>query len=189
MVSSLQVQTTSVTPVSALEVNSESIQADSSKYSMSSLHVAPGQVSTVSSLHTSPSVKKVSNLERIAAQLQANKLPKNTEVKTEAVTTSGLTTTNSTRGPDLGQAQSVTTHTVNKMTVSPVDVTTSLVTPVTTVASTTTAQESILGKRVRRQSSKYEDYEQQTLTVCHLFVLAPKSENSLPNAAYFYSCV
>ena len=189
MVSSLQVQTTSVTHVPALEVNSESIQADSSKYSTSSLHVSPGQVSTVSSLHTSPSVKKVSNLERIAAQLQANKLPKTTEVKTEAVTTSGLTTTNSTRGPDLGQAQSVTTHTVNKMTMSPVDTTTSQVTPVTTVASTTTAQESVLGKRVRRQSSKYEDYEQQTLTVCHLSVLATASENSFPNAAYFHSCV
>ncbi len=111
--------------------------------------------------HNTPTtMKKVSHLERIAAQLQANRLPKVLEVKTEAITTSGLTTTNSLphRGSDASQPKSAATYTVNKMVV---DVTTvSQVTPVTT-----SAQESILGKRIRRQSSKYEDYEQHSITV------------------------
>ncbi len=56
-------------------------------------------------------------------------------------------------------------YTINKTVVSPIDVTASQVAPVTTIASTTTAQESVLGKRIRRQSSKYEDYEQHSITV------------------------
>ncbi len=152
MVPNLTVGTS--TRVTTLEVNSESII---SKSSTGTVQVAPVQHPTT--------MKKMSHLERIAAQLQANRLPKVLEVKTEAITTSGLTTTISMphRGSDASQPKSVATYTVNKMVV---DVTTaSQVTPVTTVASTTSAQESILGKRIRRQSSKYEDYEQHSITV------------------------
>lgn len=163
-VSSLQIETAAVTRVTKLEVNSE--HSSTKSPSMPLVQAAsPGQAPS----HLAPTIKKVSNLERIAAQLQANKLPKSSEIKTEAITTSGLTTTNSLsrRNSDAGQpnAKSVNTYTINKTVVSPVDVVTSQVTPVTTIASTTTAQESILGKRIRRQSSKYEDYEQHSITV------------------------
>lgn len=165
-----------------LEVNAESIlhTNGSSTITTPSLQVKPDKVSSVLSLNGTSSGRKSSPLERIAAQLHANKFSKNAEVKTEAVTTSGLTNTNSTarRSPDAGQpsqsGSSVVTQTVNKMSVSPVDVTTSHVTPMTKAASTTTigtgVQESpsVLGKRFRRQSTKYEDYDQQTITVCHV---------------------
>ncbi len=152
MVPNLQVGTSSAAiRVANLEVNSESII---SKSSIATAQVSPGY-------HITPTtMKKVSHLERIAAQLQANKLPKVSEVKTEAITTSGLTTTNSLlqRGSDASQPKSVATY--NKM----VDVTT--VSPVATNA----AQESILGKRIRRQSSKYEDYEQHSITVRKIII-------------------
>ena len=171
----LDVTTTSISRGS-LEVNAESIlhTNGSSTITTPSLQVKTDKVSSVLSLSGTPLGRKSSPLERIAAQLHANKFSKNAEVKTEAVTTSGLTSTNSTprRSPDAGQPSqsgSVVTQTVNKMSVSPVDVTTS---HVTTAASTTTVgvdeNHSVLGKRFRRQSTKYEDYDQQTITVCHV---------------------
>jgi hypothetical protein len=54
------------------------------------------------------------------------------------------------------------------VTATPTAYTTAVMTTATTTTSTTVGQSAgpLLGKRVRRQSSKYEDYEQQTATVC-----------------------
>lgn len=135
---------------------------------------------------------KLSPLERITAQLHANKMPQNLEIKTEAVSTTGLTETSPIqRSPDAGlqcpvsQAANgsfVTTQTISKVNIATVtgsgSVTatpTSYTTAVTTTASTTTASSvhqdsgTVLGKRVRRQSSKYEDQEQQSTTVGPLY--------------------
>ena len=54
------------------------------------------------------------------------------------------------------------------VTATPTAYTTAVMTTATTTTSTTVGQSAgpLLGKRVRRQSSKYEDYEQQTAMVC-----------------------
>lgn len=59
------------------------------------------------------------------------------------------------------------------VTATPTAYTTAVMTTATTTTSTLVGQTSgaLLGKRVRRQSSKYEDYEQQTATVRVLVVL------------------
>ena len=178
--------------------------------SVPSLQVRTEHISTVKSLDVKPpqptqlqSQPRVSAIERIAAQLQANK------VKTEAVSTTGLTDTSPTRrSPDTGtqclppnepqayrnggggtgniQATTnggsfVTTQTISKVNVPPTgtgSVTatpTSYTTAVTTTASTTTATAhqdvtTVLGKRPRKASTKYEDLEQPATPVCSLVV-------------------
>ncbi len=168
---SLTIESGSVTPVPSLQVRTE-------------------HVSKVPSLDAKP---RMSAIERIAAQLQASKAPK---IKTEAVSTTGLTNTSPTRrSPDTGTqclppsenggsagtivqpttngGSFVTTQTISKVNVPPTvtgtgSVTatpTSYTTAVTTTASTTTAVThqdvtTVLGKRPRKASTKYEDLEQ-----------------------------
>ena len=164
--SALTVQSGGVTNVPSLQVQTEGIQK------VSSLQITKGTVTKVSSLEV------VSNF----------KTP-SPETKTEAVSTTGQTVTSPVqRSPDAGVSQAssfVTTQTVSKVNVPSVTGTGSVTatptvytTAITTTASTTTmtttssgqegAAASLLGKRVRKQSTKYEDYEQQTLTVCLL---------------------
>ena len=158
IVPSLQVQTQGITKVPSLQVKSEG-------------------------------VTKVTSLDNIASSLPV--IPSTLEIKTEAVSTTGSAVTSPVQhSPDAGISQSsagtsfVMTQTVHKANVPTTVTGTGSVTAipnaytsaVTTAASTTTttvAQEgvttcqdpSILGKRIRRQSTKYEDYEQQTMIV------------------------
>lgn len=155
-----------------------------------SLEVKTQSITKVSSLQVkSEGVKQVESLGRLPSSLPV--IPSALEIKTEAVSTTGPSVTSPVqqRSPDAGITSSsagsfVTTQTVGKIDI-PVTVTgTGSVTAtpiaytsaVTTTASTTTmtaAQDgittgqdaSILGKRIRRQSTKYEDYEQQAMTV------------------------
>lgn len=71
------------------------------------------------------------------------------------------------------------------VTATPTAYTTAVTTTATTTTNTTVGQSSgpLLGKRVRRQSSKYEDYEQQTATVC---VMGRDSPFCMQ---FFYSCL
>ena len=135
---------------------------------------------------------KVSSLERIAAQLQANQLLKcqSLEIKSEAVCSTGTTMTTFTASrpsnsplpctltPSSGGSV-VITQTLSKVnlnktmkgtgTGSVTATPTSYMTAVTTTASTTSASvvgQDLLGKRVRKQSTKYEDFEQPTAMVC-----------------------
>ena len=163
--------------------------------SVPSLQVRTEHVSKVLSLDVKP---QMSAIERIAAQLQASKAPK---IKTEAVSTTGLTNTSPTRrSPDTGTqclppsenggsagtivqpttngGSFVTTQTISKVNVPPTvtgtgSITatpTSYTTAVTTTASTTTAVShqdvtTVLGKRPRKASTKYEDLEQPSTPV------------------------
>ena len=160
-IATLTVQSGGVTNVPSLQVKTESIQK------VSSLQIAKGTVTKVSSL-------------------QAVSTP-SPETKTEAVSTTGPTVSSPIqRSPDAGVSQAasfVATQTVGKLSIPSVTGTGSVTatptvytTAITTTASTTTmtttssgqegAASSLLGKRVRRQSTKYEDYEQQSLIVC-----------------------
>ena len=188
----------SVSPTTSLTVVSGNVT------SVPSLQVRTEHIATVKSLDVKPpqptqqqSQPRISAIERIAAQLQANK------IKTEAVSTTGLTDTSPTRrSPDTGtqclppnepqayrngggtgnvQATTnggsfVTTQTISKVNVPPTgtgSVTatpTSYTTAVTTTASTTTATghqdvTTVLGKRPRKASTKYEDLEQPATPV------------------------
>lgn len=219
-VSSLQVTTASLVEqdsalLTAPPINTSppSLTVESgSVTSVPSLKVRTEHVSKVPSLDVKPTQPqqqqpRISAIERIAAQLQANKAPK---IKTEAVSTTGLTSTSPTRrSPDTGTqclppsdpqeysntngggsqtttngGSFVTTQTISKVNVPPTvtgtgSVTatpTSYTTAVTTTASTTTAvsegrhQDSttVLGKRPRKASTKYEDLEQPSTPVCFL---------------------
>ena len=210
-VSSLQVTTASLverdSPLLTAPPTPPSLTVESGSItSVPSLKVRTEHVSKVPSLDVKPTQPqqqqpRISAIERIAAQLQANKAPK---IKTEAVSTTGLTSTSPTRrSPDTGtqclppsdpqdtdgggiQATTnggsfVTTQTISKVNVPPTvtgtgSVTatpTSYTTAVTTTASTTTAvsegrhQDSttVLGKRPRKASTKYEDLEQPSTPV------------------------
>lgn len=106
------------------------------------------------------------------------------EVKTEAVSSTGPTVTSppQARGIETGagapymEAQTLTKTSAagvtgtGSVTATP----TAYTTAVATMASSTTVasgemSSSLLGKRIRRQSTKYEDYEQQSLVpVCLL---------------------
>lgn len=188
-VPSLEVKTTGITRVPSLD--SAHLPA-----LLTSAHTNPNDPSLqVQKAKTENTITKVSSLERIAAQLQANQLLKSQtlEIKTEAVTTIGPTLTTvsarSSRSPvehtSANNGSSVTAQTLSKVnlntslkgigTGSVTATPTSYMTAVTTTASTTSAsivgsQESLLGKRVRKQSTKYEDYEQPTVTVCVLLL-------------------
>ena len=156
-VPSLQVQTQGITKVPSLQVKSEG-------------------------------VTKVTSLDNIASSLPV--IPSTLEIKTEAVSTTGSAVTSPVQhSPDAGISQSPASSFVMTQTVHTANVPTTVTgtgsvtaipnaytNAVTTAASTTTttaAQEgvttcqdaSILGKRIRRQSTKYEDYEQQTMIV------------------------
>lgn len=165
-IATLTVQSGGVTNVPSLRVQTEGIQK------VSSVQMTPGTVTKV------PSLQVVSN----------SKTP-SPETKTEAVSTTSPTVTSPIqRSPDAGVSQAssfVTTQTISKVdvpsvtgtgsvTATPTVFTTAITTTAssTTTTSTSSGQEgsppSILGKRVRRQSTKYEDYEQQSLTVCVL---------------------
>ncbi len=98
--------------------------------------------------------------------------PSSLEVKTEAVSSTGPTITSHAQersleggaGSSFARASATTVTGTGSVTATP----TAYTTAVTTIASTTTVASgevasSSLGKRIRRQSSKYEDYEQQTL--------------------------
>lgn len=205
-------------PPPSLKIESGSIT------SVPSLQVRTEHVSTVPSLDVKPTLsqpspkqqlpaQRVSALERIAAQLQANNNNKAPKIKTEAVSTTGLTSTSPTRrSPDTGTqclgpptepqgyntgnssaangglsqpnangGSFVTTQTLSKLNVPPMvtgtgSVTatpTSYTTAVTTTASTTTATSdvhqqdalTVLGKRPRKASTKYEDLEQPSTPV------------------------
>lgn len=217
-VSSLQVTTASITRLPLLVENDPPLTTNppptepinnNTNSTASSLTVESGSITSVPSLqvrteHVSkvPSLDvkpRMSAIERIAAQLQANKAPK---IKTEAVSTTGLTNTSPTRrSPDTGTqclppsengsgsagtvvlpttngGSFVTTQTISKVNVPPTvtgtgSVTatpTSYTTAVTTTASTTTAVShqdvtTVLGKRPRKASTKYEDLEQPSTPV------------------------
>lgn len=129
-------------------------------------------------------------LERIAAQLQANQLLKSQtlEIKSEAVYTTGtaLTTTTTSRSSSSpltctltsSPTPAVTTQTLGKVnlnksikgtgtgsvTATPTSFTTAVTTTASTTSTTSVGQD-ILGKRVRKQSTKYEDFEQPPLVV------------------------
>ena len=181
--------------------------------SVPSLQVRTEHVSKVPSLDAkaTPPPPRMSAIERIAAQLQANNNNKAPKIKTEAVSTTGLTNTSPTRrSPDTGtqclppsdqqaynnggsaagllvQATTnggsfVTTQTISKVNVPPTvtgtgSVTatpTSYTTAVTTTASTTTAVShqdtmTVLGKRPRKASTKYEDLEPPSTPVGCMF--------------------
>lgn len=185
----LQVRTSPTCNVTSLEVQTTGITR---VVSLDSAHPInePSDSNSTDPSPTLPKAKaemtKVSSLERIAAQLQANQLMKSQslEIKTEALPTLGPTlTTPTTRtsnspvehSPSPSNGASVTAQTLSKVnlnasllgtgTGSVTATPTSYMTAVTTTASTTYAptaanQESLLGKRVRKQSTKYEDYEQ-----------------------------
>lgn len=153
------------------------------------LQVQTHGITKVPSLQVkSEGVTKVTSLDNIASSLPA--IPSTLEIKTEAVSTTGSAVTSPVQhSPDAGISQSpagsfVMTQTVHKANI-PTSVTgtgsvtaipnayTSAVTTTASTTTTTVAQEgvttcqdpSILGKRIRRQSTKYEDYEQQTMIV------------------------
>ena len=189
--------TTATTNYSNNGISAPSLTVESGSItSVSSLQVRTEHVSKVPSLDVKP--PRMSAIERIAAQLQASKAPK---IKTEAVSTTGLTNTSPTRrSPDTGTqclppsensgsagtivqpttngGSFVTTQTISKVNVPPTvtgtgSVTatpTSYTTAVTTTASTTTAVSqqdvtTVLGKRPRKASTKYEELEQPSTPV------------------------
>lgn len=197
---SLQLNSTDNTskPSSVPQLQTSTLQVKSGNVTnVSSLQVKTEHIASIPQLPKPGAMTKLSPLERIAAQLHASKMPQNLEIKTEAVSTSGLTVTSpDQRSPDMGSQQClvsqaangsfVTTQTISKVNVATVtgsgSVTatpTSYTTAVTTTASTTTASSvhqdsggtSVLGKRVRRQSSKYEDQDQQTTPVGQMSVV------------------
>lgn len=168
-------------PTPSLEVKTERIS------SVPSLTVTTGEVTKIPSLQVqTQSIKSVSSLQvRSEGVKNVTSLqgftplnPPPLEIKTEAVTTSGPTLTMvEQRSPDTATSQNssfVTTQTVDQVNIPAVTGTGSVTaTPtaytnaVTTSASTTSAEHevNVLGKRIRRQSTKYEDYEQHTITV------------------------
>lgn len=194
-VTSLNVQSLGTCNTTTLEVKSESVTNTNSPLTVQSdgtanvpsLQVQTQGITKVPSLQVkSEGVTKVSSLDKIASSLQS--IPSTLEIKTEAVSTTGSAVTSPVQhSPDAGISQSpagsfVTTQTVHKVNVpttgtgSVTAIPNAYTNAVTTTASTTTttaAQEgvttcqdpSILGKRIRRQSTKYEDYEQQTMIV------------------------
>lgn len=193
----LEVKTTGITRVESLDsahlVTPPSEALSSISQTVTAAAGGNGPFASQQQRAKSDTATKVSSLERIAAQLQANQLMRNQtlEIKTEAMATSSgpiLTTSSVTRTSNSpvqytssSSGGTVSTETLSKVnldhpatgtgTGSVTATPTSYMTAVTTTASTTSAstqpggQDSSLGKRVRKQSSKYEDYEQPSLTV------------------------
>lgn len=150
--------------------------------SVSSLTVKTESVTSVPYLSsTSASLGKSSSAPLLQQSLTSqvrtegvSRLPSGFELKSEAVTTAGsMTTVGSTQQrsdnsalPSYGGGSSLTVQTLGKVNVagsgSAVAVPTAYTTAVTTVATSTTysSLQDVLGKRVRRVSSKYEDHEQ-----------------------------
>ena len=187
-VPSLQLDSTDKSSLSPTnpQTQSSSLQVKSGNVTnVPSLQVKTEHISSIPTIPKPGSMTKLSPLERITAQLHASKMPQNLEIKTEAVSTTGLTETSPVhRTPDdaglqcpvtqAANSSFVTTQTISKVNIATVTgsgsmtaTPTSYTTAVTTTASTTTASSvhqdssTVLGKRVRRQSSKYEDQEQQ----------------------------
>lgn len=192
-VPSLEVKTTGITRVVSLD-SAHPINEPTASYTTTTPPTTAAQSNDpFPTKAKTDTLSKVSSLERIAAQLQANQLLKSQtlEIKTEALSTVGPTlTTPSMRTSNSPVEEpskngngggSVTAQTVSKVnldtslvvgtgTGSVTATPTSYMTAVTTTASTTTAsvmgsQDSLLGKRVRKQSTKYEDYEQPAAMV------------------------
>lgn len=192
-VSSLEVKTTGITRVASLDGAPKKEEPNKDP------HTSPPTTNTSNNLTPFPPTKskfeggtKVSSLERIAAQLQANQLLKSQslEIKSDAVCSTGTTMSTFTASrpsnppltctltpssggsvvvtPTLGQVNLNMTMKgtgTGSVTATP----TSYMTAVTTTASTTSASvvgQDLLGKRVRKQSTKYEDFEQPTAMVC-----------------------
>lgn len=192
-VPSLEVKTTGITRVTSLD------SAPKKEEPIKDIDTPPFTINNSKNLAFPPTTKlksdggtKVSSLERIAAQLQANQLLKSQslEIKSEAVCSTDTTMTTFTASrssvsplpctltPSSGGSV-VITQTLSKVnlnntvkgtgTGSVTATPTSYMTAVTTTASTTSASlvgQDLLGKRVRKQSTKYEDFEQPMAVVC-----------------------
>lgn len=186
----LAVTTTGISRVSSLEIKTEHIAAVPSLDSaqVPGLQVQSHGVTTVPSLLEVKSEGVTNVTPCLGNSIGAAKMEMpGLEVKTEAVSTSGLMATSPVerRSPDAGLGSpasngaiattAVSTAGVVGMTVtgsgSVTATPTAYTTAVTTTATTTTTSTGLegpsplLGKRIRKQSTKYEDYEQQTLTV------------------------
>jgi hypothetical protein len=144
----LTVQSGTVTNVSSLLVKTESITAVPALNSgLSASAPEPPQT-----LPTVPHTVEINPEALVASMSAAVSLPPPAPV---ALPSSSLTLGGSVTG-------------TGSVTATPTAYTTAVMTTATTTTSTTVGQSAgpLLGKRVRRQSSKYEDYEQQTATVC-----------------------
>ena len=177
-VPSLEVKTTGITRVSSLD-DCPSKEDPNKDITAPSLNKNPTKFITTFP-HAAKGGTKASSLEKIAAQLQANQL-KSLEIKSEAVCSIGSPTTGSSSNPSLpctltpsSGSPAVITQTLSKVTLnnkvakgtgtgSITATPSSFMTAVTTTASTTSVSlvgQDLLGKRVRKQSTKYEDFEQ-----------------------------
>ena len=187
----LEVKTTGISRVPSLEVKTEHVVAVSAPQSVRApgLQVQSQGVTIVSSLLQvkSEGVTNLPTLPGGGADVGAIVEMPGLEIKTEAVSTSGLVVTSPVerRSPDTGLSSpasggagvstpgglvGMTVTGSGSVTATPTVYTTAVTTTATTTT-TPTGQEgasSLLGKRIRRQSTKYEDYEQQTLTVSWL---------------------
>lgn len=146
----LTVQSGTVTNVSPLLVKTEGITAVPALGSGLSTSPSPSQ-----NMPTIPHTVEI-NPEALEPPLPVFPSP----LATVSSTSSTMTTTS------LALEGSVTG--TGSVTATPTAYTTAVMTTATTTTSTLIGQSSggMLGKRVRRQSSKYEDYEQQTAIVC-----------------------
>ena len=144
-------QSGTVTNVPSLLVQTEKITT------VPSLQLLPGTASgPPSSSALAPPV--LPHLPEMKAEVLATSTMSLPEAQPEAPVAAQATSGQPTGGSVTG---------TGSVTATPTAYTTAIMTTATTTTSTTIGQTqgSLLGKRIRRQSSKYEDYEQQTVTV------------------------